>query len=349
MNNTSIKSTKHPYKFTFLNIVCILPFIISGFSLKSIYRHNNSIEIIKDNVPGIPPLRAHHALVYDEANKCILLTAGSTPLNGGSSFVVYNDLWCFSGNGWKEMGEAGDERSGIRLVYDSKRGKIFSFGGYSEGNSLADLRMLEGGTWKTISVLPEMKASEPGFVYDTDRDRFIVFGGSAARGIVNAETWEWDGVLWKKITGPGPGGRQAFSMIYDSKRKKTVLYGGMGTSPSELFNDTWEFDGTRWTKVADTGPGTRMSPGYAYDSKRNILIIFGGFKGDKRDSETWGWDGKEWKQLATTGPSPRAMGYMAYDKERDKIVLFGGRLGWPNDANDTWEWNGTAWKEIIIK
>ncbi|MES1222367.1 MAG: kelch repeat-containing protein, partial [Bacteroidota bacterium] len=297
----------------------------------------------------LPPKRAQHELVYDEASNTVLMTAGSTPLNGGSSFDVFNDIWSFDGKTWKLTGVAGDKRSGIRMAYDTKRNKLFSFGGWSNGNSLAELRLMENGEWKALSNLPEMKASEPGFVYDADRDKLIAFGGSMGRGIAGSTTWEWDGYSWKKFEGKSPGGRQAFAMVYDSKRKKTVLFGGSDTSGKRL-NDIWEFDGTKWDSIPVKGanPGSRISPGYAYDSKRGLLIIFGGILGDKTTADTWSWDGKEWKLLATTGPSARVMGYMAYDKKRDRIVMFGGRLGWPNDANDTWEWDGNEWKEIKI-
>jgi hypothetical protein len=296
--------------------------------------------------PVIPAKRAHHELVYDETNKKILMTGGSTPVDGGNSFEVFNDVWIFDGKTWKQSGNAGDKRSGIRMAYDTKRNKLFSFGGFSDNNSLAELRVMENGEWKTLSNLSEMKASEPGFVYDANRDRLIAFGGSAARGVVNNITWEWDGNEWKKFEGPCPDGRQAFAMIYDSKRKKTVLFGGMGTSPDKSFGDTWEFDGTRWNKVTETGPVPRISPGYTYDSKRGMMIIFGGWPKGPLVNDTWGWNGKEWKKLADAGPPARTMGYMAYDKERDRIVMFGGRLGWPNDTNDTWEWDGVQWKEI---
>ena len=135
-------------------------------------------------------------------------------------------------------------------------------------------------------------------------------------------------------------------MIYDSKRKRSVLFGGMGASPQERFGDTWEFDGKTWMKISDNGPGPRISPGYAYDSKRGLLIIFGGMQNDATMGDTWGWNGKTWTKLADAGPSARVMGYMAYEKGRDRVVLFGGRAGWPNDLNDTWEWDGTQWREI---
>jgi hypothetical protein len=297
---------------------------------------------------NMPPKRAHHEVAYDEKNELIVMTAGSTPLNGSSSFEMYNDVWKFDGKDWKQSGTAGDRRSGIKMTYDVKRNKLFSYGGWFNGNSLGELRVMENGDWKTLSNLPEMKAAEPGFVYDAHRDRLIAFGGSAQRGNVNNITWEWDGSSWKKFEGKSPAGRQAFVMVYDSKRKKTVLFGGSDGSGNK-FNDMWEFDGIKWDSIPVSGvnPGPRISPGYTYDSKRNLVVIFSGYSTDNNiKSDTWGWNGKEWKLLSDKGPSTRAMGYMAYDKKRDRIVMFGGRLGWPNDANDTWEWDGKEWKEI---
>jgi hypothetical protein len=306
-----------------------------------------SLQAQENQTTDLPPKRAHHALVYDEANKTILLTAGSTPLNEGSSFAFYNDLWNYSGKEWKQVGNAGDERSGIALAYNSKQHKIYSYGGFTADNtSHGELRVLENGTWRVLSDVPEMNAAEAGLVYDAQRDRLIAFGGSAGRGLLNNTTWEWVDSSWKKVEGPGPEGRQAFIMQYDTKRKKTVLYGGMGADPKETYTDTWEFDGTHWGKISKPGPGKRLSAGAAYDSKRGLLMLFGGVGSSGFVSDTWGWDGTEWKKLSDTGPAKRAMGYMAYDKQRDRVVLFGGRLGWPNDTNDTWEWDGKEWKEV---
>ncbi len=295
----------------------------------------------------IPPKRTHHEMVYDEANKSILMVSGSTPLSGGQSFKFYNDIWKYGKNKWSKVANSGNERSGIRLAYDSKRSKIYSFGGYNGSKSLGDLRIMDGNEWKTLSDLSEMKAAESGFVYDVDRDKLIAFGGSAGRGQVNSITWESNGSAWSEFKGSGPNGRQAFVMVYDSKRKRTVLFGGMGTSPDQKYSDTWEYDGENWTKVSDSGPGPRTGSGYTYDSKRGMLILFGGDGTDGvTHHDTWGWNGMEWKKLSESGPSARVMGYMTYDKDRDRIVLFGGRPQWPNDVNDTWEWDGTTWSEV---
>jgi len=321
----------------------------SIFVLLFLYCMACSKAIVEPTPPPVklvpPPKRAHHELVYDEVNQRVLMTAGSTPLNGGSSYAFFNDIWTYNGQQWKQDSIAGDKRSGIRMAYDSKRHKIYSFGGFSGTSSLSDLRVFENGNWTTVTNLPQMKAAEPGFVYDRERDRLIAFGGLSSGTNVNDATWEWNGTAWEKFAGPGPTGRQAFVMAYDIQRKKTVLYGGMG-APGQLFDDTWEFDGNQWTKVADQGPGARFASGFAYDSKRGLLILFSGATANGIPGDTWSWNGTEWKKLAETGPPARLMGYLAYNKQRDKVVLFGGRPSWPNDVNDTWEWDGATWLEI---
>lgn len=293
-----------------------------------------------------PFKRAHHEMVYDESTKAVLLVGGSTPLGGGQSFKFFNDIWRFTESGWSKLGEAGDERSGIRMAYDTKRGKLYSFGGFTGNNqSSGQLRVLENGKWTVLTDIPEMKTTESGFVYDIARDKFITFGGSGGRGIVSNDLWEWDGNSWQKFGGTQPPSRQGFVMIYDSKRNKTVLFGGMDADGKKFEDGVWEFDGKEWKNIAaPNGPGPRMSPGYAFDSNRGLLIIFGGAGNNIIHNDTWGWDGIAWKKLAETGPPGRMMGYMAYDKGRDRVVMFGGRFGWPNDADDTWEWDGVKWQ-----
>ena len=306
-----------------------------------------TIMIAQQNL--VPPVRAHHSLTYNDATKTIWLMGGSTPLDGGNSFKFYNDIWSFDGKAWTFKANAGDERSGMALAYDTKRNKLYSFGGYTgDGRSRSEFRVFENDDpiaigWKNLSD-PGLVAAEPGFVYDSNRDKLIVFGGSSAPGKVNNETWEWDGSSWKKFEGTGPEGRQAFVMIYDEARKKTVLFGG--SIPGTMYGDTWEYDGKSWQKVSSTGPAPRVSAGYAYDRDNKMLIVFGGLTKNGFTNDTWSYDGKEWKQISSGGPKARAMGYLAYDKQRKKIVLFGGRLGWPNDTNDTWEWDGSKWIEL---
>jgi hypothetical protein len=297
-----------------------------------------------------PHRRAHHAMVYDQANRVVLLSGGRTPLEAGRRFRFFNDVWAFDGTRWRFVDTSGAELSGFRLAFDADKNRVVSFGGFLGRAGVGDLRVLDAGRWRTLGTHPELTASEPGFVYDSRRKRFVMFGGSYSKA--GDAGWILDDAGWTRITAAGPPPRQAHAMEYDEHRGRVVVFGGLGArdTPNQrppILGDTWEFDGARWERLTVEGPSPRASPGIAYDSKRRSMILFGGVGGDGTMlSDTWSWDGRAWKLLAQSGPEPRAMGYLAYDRHRDRIVLFGGRrAGWPNgDANDTWEWDGAAWR-----
>jgi hypothetical protein len=298
-----------------------------------------------------PPRRAHHALVYDEVKEKIVLTAGSTPHDGGNRFEFFNDYWEFDGVRWTARPSSGDRLSGIGIAFDSKRKRLVSFGGY-RGSSIGDVRVRAADEWRLVGNHPHVAAAEPGFVFDPSRDRFIAFGGSAGPGNAHGDTWEFDGTAWTKLPVASPPARQAHVMVYDSGRNRTVVFGGMGVTAAganqpNMLGDTWEFDGQNWTQVSFPGPGPRISAGAAYDTKRRRVVVFGGMDSAGFKGDTWSYDGREWKKLSEAGPEARAMGYLAYDRKRDRVVLFGGRRGWPDgDLGDTWEFDGETWKKI---
>ncbi len=297
-----------------------------------------------------PPRRAHHSMAYDGARQRVILTGGSTPIDGGRNFEFFNDLWSFDGTRWTKVAETGRKMSGSQLAYDTGKGRLVSFGGYA-GASLDDVRALVGAEWQTIAHHTAMPAAEPGFVYDTRRDRFVAFGGSDGPGRVHGDTWEFDGTTWRNAAVTGPLARQGHVMVFDSRRGKTVVFGGGGRAepgqrPAALA-DTWEYDGRVWSEHRGSGPTPRSAAGVAFDSRRGRVILFGGIGAEGFLGDTWAWDGTAWKKLADAGPEPRAMGYLAYDSRRDRVVLFGGRKGYPNgDLNDTWEWDGTSWHQL---
>ena len=300
-----------------------------------------------------PQKRAHHALVYDETRQRVLLTGGSTPTDSGRSFSFFNDLWDFDGTRWTSHAPSGTMVSGVALAFDSRQKRVLSFGGFTGRASIGELRVLENDTWRTIGTHADMQAAEPGFVYDSKRDRFVAFGGSTGPRQLLGKTWELVGSTWTEVpTGTNaPPARQAHIMVFDERRGRTVVFGGMAAGPPgqppPLLGDTWEFDGTTWTQRQTSGPPARNGAGATYDSKRGLIILFGGAGASGFLGDTWSWDGAAWKKLSDAGPPARAMGYIAYDKKRDRVVLFGGRSGYPNgDQNDTWEWNGSAWRRV---
>lgn len=177
------------------------------------------------------------------------------------------------------------------------------------------------------------------------------------------------------VQGQGPEPRTNSGMVYDSKRKRTVLFGGeaFGVSPRSTFttpmhftsNDTWEWDGKVWVK---RNPVHRPPPtsqfGIAYDSTRGRTVIFGGYKDtppaytpgyEVITNDVWEWDGNDWTQITPpSSPPARINPSMCHDSTRGEILMISGSAFNP-EAPDSpgyytlrkalWAWNGTQWTQ----
>jgi hypothetical protein len=238
------------------------------------------------------------------------------------------------------------------LSYDTARNRAVLFGGAptTNGAYYSDTWEFDGSSWSKIAVAGPSGRALGQMVYDSARGVSVLFGGSS--GAANlSETWEWNGSSWtQRATASAPAPRLWFGMTYDSKRLRTVLFGG-STSGNSNLADTWEYDGTNWSQVATahTPPG-RFGEGLAFDSARNRVVMFGGHAAN-RLNDTWEYDGTDWTQVATaTSPAPRFWHTMGYDPSRQRTVVFGGdyqtttTLG-PN--NETWEYDGVNWSQLL--
>lgn len=114
--------------------------------------------------------------------------------------------------------------------------------------------------------------------FDTDKDAWIVFGldpSPTPTYIYEHATHEWTAYP------SAIPARTAHAQVYDSAKKKTVLFGGSGRS------DTWTFDFStkNWSAVASTvvpgplGTGGSKFPHMAYDENRKVTLLVG--------TETW--------------------------------------------------------------
>jgi hypothetical protein len=151
--------------------------------------------------------------------------------------------------------------------------------------------------------------------------------------------------LWTQKQDFGPKPRTGHTMVFDSTRKKVVLFGGDSLA-NKLFNDTWEWDGEFWTQMADIGPDPRSGHSMAYDSINKHTVIFGGTANNIKLGDTWNWEGDAWTQLSNTGPQPRSGHATVFNKSRNTILLFGGEAANSNLLGDTWEFNGTDWTQL---
>jgi hypothetical protein len=274
-----------------------------------------------------------------------------------------------------------DPRVGQAAAYDSNRKVVMVFGGAAALSGDVQTPRQDvwewnpaRGAWRNRTgggLMPDAR-SEAAVVYDSARDRFIMFGGRAGSGSDFQDTWEWnpsDGTWTEKtVAGPKPDPRARHAMVYDEKRKVVVLFGGGRTvqatdaaTASDVaaiavaFASTWEYEpvSAAWTDRTPAGaassPAARYDAGMAWDSKRNLAVLFGGMqkKDDGVDGspkqDTWEWDGSTgtWTErtLAGNKPSPRFGHGMACDPGRGNMVVFGGYdINTGNALDDLWDW-----------
>lgn len=172
------------------------------------------------------------------------------------------------------------------------------------------------------------------------------------------------------MQGRGPDPRNYAGMVYDSRRKRTVLFGGecYGVNPRSgnanigyyMSNDTWEWDGQVWLK---RNPSNRPPPmkefGIAYDSARGCTVVFGGLKyappsytSSTVTYDVWEWNGSDWTQRFSTNgpPHARTRPSMCFDSARSEVLMIGGNTLSPEPAGfyytarkQLWAWNGSDW------
>jgi N-acetylneuraminic acid mutarotase len=289
-------------------------------------------------------------------------------------------------------------------AFDDTRKLLVMFGGWSGGtvgdaslSASQDLWEWDPSTGKWTERIPSGSQPSPragaSMVFDSTRNKFVIFGGRATTGYDYEDTWEWDpasGVFTDRTSSVGPGGRSQHSMVFEKSTGKVLLFGGGladsassiwpedysysdpagvpggsisadGSGISLAFGDTWEWDAGAWTQLKPTSaPGARYDSGLIWDSKRNRAVLFGGMQKPQADADgvpqndVWDWDPAQsnWTLRASKGQSPSARwGHaLAYDPGRGMAVLTGGRdfqtyLG----LADLWDWDpkSGAWTERL--
>lgn len=231
---------------------------------------------------------------------------------------------------------------GRAFATDFARGTIVSFGCYAASSVIADTWEWGGTQWTPRDPARTPPARSEGvLVYDSIRQRTVLFGGVSS-ALLN-DTWEWDGERWTQrqpVNFPPPSVSHAAA--FDSARGKLVMFGS-----GVLSAFTFEYDGTTWFMHSPAhSPPARARHGMAFDEIRRRTVLFGG-DAVSGATETWEWDGVDWTLAATLGPAARRSPLLLFDRARGLTVLCGGgnpSFGQPDRA-DTWEWDGVAWQQ----
>jgi hypothetical protein len=182
-------------------------------------------------------------MAYDPVRRRVLLFGGYAT----TSTYTLADTWEWDGTDWNQLNPARSPpgRSSHAMAYDAARARVVLFGGqnaWGPSHMWEDTWEWDGTTWseRATPIRPAARRDHT-MAYDSTRGRVVLFGGNTeTSGFVIADTWEWDGTSWSKITtASAPEARYVHAMTYDAARRRTVLHGG-GTF-YVILGDTWVY------------------------------------------------------------------------------------------------------------
>jgi len=210
--------------------------------------------------------------------------------------VSNHTYWAFdqsAGGRWRRQAISGppdDSAFTAAWIVDRQRSRIVTFGGYSAplGAWFADVRTLQlhgNGGWGAIAASGPGPTPRQGCsaVYDSLRDRMLVYGGSGSGGAADSTVYALslaDGV-WSRlaVAGGPPAGRDHDQlMVYDARRDRVLMMlGGLGAS--DEWQDCWALslsDPPTWEQLPLTGaPPPSLGRGAAYDVTRDRVVLVG--------------------------------------------------------------------------
>jgi cysteine-rich repeat protein len=317
------------------------------------YDHTTGWSSLGQSLPGA---RLRPSMVTDPAANTVLLFGG---LDNAGDPLGETYLW--SGSAWTAPAAPpmAMKAQGLRSAWDPATHRIFFLGGRDEtGAFLSSLRSFDGLRWTAHSMSGGPGArSEPGVVFDRARGQLVTFGGVEDDGmggdqVVAAQTWLWTPSAWSSAATAAPPSRFGQSMIYDSRRKVVVMFGGLDANDVPM-DDTWEWDGTSWKQiVTSTHPTARLYALTTYDEARGVMIVGHGFSIEQGMlptwvPDTWTYDGT-WTRVTDVSLLDARLASLAYDPASRQPMSFGGQNFGGGKRADTWSWSGTEWVERFL-
>lgn len=298
-----------------------------------------------------PQPRIYTEMAFDPA-------AGRSILYGGwNGTTVLEDTWSFDGKRWTDHGTAGTAGPRLQpaMCYAPFVGTLMFGGGAGfSGPYYNDTLAWDGSSWfPTLTLGAPTPRYGHDMVYDSARNRVVLFGGYDASGSTNT-THELRplqfGFEWNAIATNGtPPARHAHRLAYDSRRQRTVLFGG-SSSAGIFLGDTWEYDGAtaQWTQAFPAvSPPRRWNHVMDFDPARGVVVMTGGYGNPlcgnfcaSHLDDIWEYDGTTWRQRTTGGtlPSGREGAAFAYDSAHQRFVMQGGS-GSVSYPIETWLYN----------
>ncbi len=254
------------------------------------------------------------------------------------------------------------------VVYDSRRSKLMLFGGVittPSFDSPVDVWEWDfvSRTWTDRTPSPRPSSWPPprayqAAVYDSGRDRVLLFGGSKSHSTNYNDLWEWDPTTneWTDRTtatlpSAWPAARNYHGMVYAESQGLVFLHGG--TTGTNVFNDLWSLnvaDATWTNRPPPLGPSSWMDMQLGWDESRKSVFFWGQFSSIARDFNP---ATNMWTNMWTTSPgfAPifRNSSAFAFDSTTGRALLFGGSLSTGSTPTDElWRWGALSrrWTEV---
>lgn len=290
-----------------------------------------------------------HTSIHDAAHARTLIYGGYD--NGNAQAGLW-ELTFADTLAWRLLSPAGPAppaRFSHTATHVPDLGQMVVFGGTTGGLAVLDdvwTLALDGApTWMQAPVAPGPAPEARLYhtaVYDSRRQRIVVFGGQVGSGLVRGDVWALqlgDTLRWEQVLPRGAiTARYGHSAIYDSTRDRMVVFAGLQASNARVYELT--FADTTWRDLNAQGdgsqpPGEQSPPqlsGHSatYFASGDRMVVFGGFApGGIRRNQVWALalsGTPAWRRLSPAGlePSERVYHSASLDVANQVLMIYSG-------------------------
>lgn len=203
--------------------------------------------------------------------------------------------WEWDGSDWTQAASGGPSpRDGHAIAFDAARGVALLFGGTTNSNNgLGDTWAWNGSAWQQVGSGGPAPRWGHSMTFDEQRGVVVLFGGTGrptGNQVQLDDTWEWNGSYWYEHFGIATPGRRAYAgLTYDTRRHRTVLFGGFDNNS---LHDTWEWDGTTWRAIATAATPNNQGVLLTFDRARGTGVLVDFFS-----------TVSTWEYVTATGPA----------------------------------------------
>jgi hypothetical protein len=131
-----------------------------------------------------PSPRRSFNMTYDDSRQRLVLFGGDVKASTTQANQVNGETWEWNGREWTQVADIGPPpRMGCAMAYDTLRHRVVVFGGFSylppPGKYFDDTWEWDGRVWTQRQDMGPSARYATALAYDNQRDRVVLFGGTA--------------------------------------------------------------------------------------------------------------------------------------------------------------------------